>query len=58
MHFKASNLRMICQQDETLHYIHGLSGHAEHLGHEVTVTLEEGDRPQLDVKQQGRHPSK
>lgn len=51
-------LRMISQQDETLHYIHGLPGHGEHFGHEVTVTLEEGDRPQLDVEQQSRHPSK
>lgn len=51
-------LRMISQQDETLHYVHGLPGHGEHFGHEVTVTLEEGDGPQLDVEQQSRHPGK
>lgn len=51
-------LRMISQQDETLHYIHGLPGHGEYFGHEVAVTLEERDRPQLDVEQQSRHPSK
>lgn len=45
-------LRMISQQDQTLHHIHGLPCHGEHFGHEVTVTLEEGDGPQLDVKEQ------
>lgn len=47
-----SYLRMISQQDETLHYINGIPRHGEHFGHEVTVTLEEGDRPQLYVEQQ------
>lgn len=51
-------LRMISQQDETLHYVHGVPGHGKHFGHEVTVTLEEGDRPQLDVEQQSRHAGK
>lgn len=49
---------MISQQNETLYYIHGLPGHGEHLGHEVAVAPEEGDRTQLDVEQQSRHPSK
>lgn len=48
---------MISQQDQTLHHIHGLPCHGEHFGHEVTVTLKEGDGPQLDVKEQSRHPS-
>lgn len=45
-------LRMIRQQDETLHYINGIPGHGEDFGHEVTVALEEGDRPELDIEQQ------
>lgn len=49
---------MICQQNETFHYVHGLPRHGEHFGHEVTVALEEGDRAQLNVKQQSRHASK
>lgn len=48
---------MVSQQDETLHNVHGLTGHREHFGHEVTVSLEESDRPQLDVEQKSRHPS-
>ena len=51
-------LRVVSQQDETLHYVHGIPGHGEHLGHEVTVALEEGDGPQLDVEQQRRHSGK
>lgn len=47
---------MISQQDETFHYVHWLPGHGEHFGHEVAVTLEEGDGAQLDVKEQRRHP--
>lgn len=53
-----SYLRMISQQDETLHYVHGIPSHGEHFGHEVSVTLEEGDGPQLDIEQQSRHPGK
>lgn len=53
-----AHLRVIRQQDEALHYIHGLPGHGEHFGHEVAVTLEEGDGSQLDVEQQSRHPGK
>jgi len=49
---KAVYLRMISQQDETLHYIHGVPRHGEHFGHEVTVTLEEGDGSQLDIEEQ------
>lgn len=49
---------MISQQDEPLHNIHGLPGHGEHFGHEVTISSEEGDWPQLDIEQQSRHPSK
>lgn len=49
---------MICQQNETFHYVHGLSRHGEHFGHQVTVALEEGDRTQLNVEQQSRHPGK
>lgn len=45
-------LRVIRQQDESLHHVHGVSGHGEHFGHEVAVTLEESDGAQLNVKQQ------
>lgn len=48
---------MVSEQDQALYHVHGLAGHGEHLGHEVTVALEEGHRPQLDVEEQGRHPS-
>lgn len=53
--FVVSHLRMISKQDEAFDHIHGLPTHGEHFGHEVTVTLEEGDRPQLHIEQQGRH---
>lgn len=49
---------MISQENETFDYIHGIPGHREHFGHEVTVTLEEGDGVQLDVKEQRRHSGK
>lgn len=49
---------MITQQNETLHYIHGLPGHRKHFGHEVAVTFEESDGTQLDVEQQSRHSGK
>lgn len=51
-----TNLRVVSQQDETFHHVHRLSSHGEHFGHEVAVALEECDRPQLDVKEQSRHP--
>lgn len=47
---------MIAEQDQSLDHVYGFPAHGEHLGHEVAVTLEEGDGPQLDIEQQGRHP--
>lgn len=48
-------LRVISEKDQSLHHIYGVASHGEHFGHQVTVTLEECDGSQLDIKQQSGH---
>lgn len=53
-----THLRVVCEQNQTLYHVDGVSRHREHLGHQVTVALEEGHRSELNVQEQGRHSGK
>lgn len=53
-----SHLRVVSEQDESLHHVYGVSRHREHLGHQVAVALEKGHGPELNVHEQRRHSSK
>lgn len=47
-----SHLRVVSEQDEALHYVYRVSRYREHLGHQVTVALEKGHGPKLNIQEQ------